>query len=381
MLYFWPMLGLLIKDYYLDFAAHVPTSKQAVREFVKYSSPMYGNANSIHRYGIRARKALNLCKKTLRITLQSKSDTNVVFTSGGSESNELAIRSVHERWRNSSQEKPVAIISAIEHASIRSNHFLNDNFNVMEIPVDSKGYVAMDTLEKQLEKTDSVAFVSIIFQSSEIGTTQNCSRIGSLVRKYKNNNRFPYFHCDASQGTMYNKLDIQKMGTDLLTLCGQKFGSVQGSGVLIDVNNIVTRHGTPALATNAAFTKAFVLAQENVTVLKSAICGIKSRFVDLLKEMNISFLINGDIASPSGIINITFNTCTKDSEQLVVAFDSQGLAVSSKSACMGSQVHDSYVLGALGSTRANSIRFTLHHDLTENDLKNIVSRIAKVVND
>jgi len=377
------MLKLLFpqKRYYLDYAASTPVSKQVQLAMKPYWTDNFANPSSIHSAGKKVKLVVDQCEVRIKKITHASKNTKTVWTSGGTESNRLAIAAAIDAWKTHNPgEKFVVLSSKIEHASV--GVFLDShNEPLMEVEyvdLESDGQLDLDHLKNLLEKNKNVALVVVQLQSSEVGVTQNIKKIGEVVKV--TSGQFPLLHVDASQGLFYSALNMQAWQTDTLTLCAQKIHGPKGSGVLLCGKSLgVNREGTKAVGLIAGLTQAVDDAQKNIPANAKQISSLRKLLCDELRASNINFVCNGKEEVDSLVFNISFPDDKRDSEQLIVAFDHAGLEVSSKSACMGSQAENSQVLSVMGLQRNNSIRISLHHDLTVRDIKRVAKIITQVV--
>lgn len=375
------------KRYYLDSAASTPVVREVLQAMQPYWRDCFANPNSIHQSGRRAKQVVKQCEQRIKQLCNMGHDDQVVWTSGGTESNHLAIDYVIDQWKKDNPDQPYTIvISSIEHPSV-VDYLESKNDPLLQlqyIPVTQSGEIDLNYVGARLSKWQNVILVSCIFQSSEVGTTQPIKQLRNKVEELrdKSQNR-PLVHVDASQGMMYYKCNFTDWGVDLVTLCGQKIHGPKGVGVLLVKKDVeakpLHREGTPAVPQNVGITKAFELAQQNTNEKRQRIMELRSLLFEQLNSLDVDFRINCIPTEYSLVINLSFNHDSRDSEQLVVAFDQAGLEVSSKSACMGSQAEDSRVLSAMGLYPTNSIRLCLHHSMKEKDIKEIAKRISNII--
>lgn len=368
------------KRYYLDYAAATPVSLAVERAMRPYWSKQYANPHSIHQSGVVAHQVVNQCEKKIRQVCHMGTGDGVVWTSGGTESNHLVIDYAIDQWKKSSPGEPyTVIISSVEHPSVVDylESKSDPSLSVEYIPVDTLGVIDLRFLETRLLKNSHVALVSCVFQNSEVGATQPIKELARLIKKHLPQT---LVHTDASQGMMYHQCNFSDWGVDMVTLCGQKIHGPKGSGALLIEKGIeISREGTPAVPLIVGMTKALAQVQKNVNSNKQKIVDLRKFLFQKLDECGVEYVVNGNKKELSLIINLSFPSDDRDSEQLVITFDQVGLEVSSKSACMGSQAEDSRVLSAMGLHPKNSIRLCLHHSMKKKDLERIAGRIQRVL--
>ncbi len=378
-------MSMFNKRYYLDYAASTPVVPQVMQAMKPFWSDSFANPNSIHQSGLKAKQALQDSVRQVNTLANMEHNGKVVWTSGGTESNHLAIAYARGHWKASHSHDPYTImISSIEHPSVvnylESIH--DPLLNIVYVPVDEEGLVKLEFVTKNIASWENVILASCIFQSSEVGTTQPIKKLSEIIRKESPDT---LIHTDASQGMMYHKLNAQDWDVDMITLCGQKIHGPKGIGALL-CRNLGTgflnnEKGTSAVPLIAGFTKALELAQANTERSSVEIQKLTQVFLQNLKEHDIAYVLNGRTEEASCILNLSFPSDDRDSEQLVVAFDQHGLEVSSQSACMGSQAEDSRILLTMGLSPTNSIRLCLHHEMGSRDIKHITQKIKAIIKD
>jgi len=246
---------------------------------------------------------------------------------------------------------------------------------IVYINLKKNGKLDLGHVRLLLEQNENIALLSLQLQSSQIGVTQELKKIGELKK-----NTFPTIHIDASQGVFYNNVNMQDWNADTLTICAQKIHGPKGSGILLcKPDRVPVREGTPAAPLIAGVSHALTEAQKNTHKHALLIQTRRKELFQELRRLKVNFVCNGEEEVDSLVVNMSFPKDTRDSEQMIIAFDQVGLEVSSKSACMGSQAQDSILLSSMGLKQNNSVRISLHHDLGSGDIKKIAKRIKSVV--
>jgi cysteine desulfurase len=379
----WPFTRTNTTRIYADYAAATPVDKQVLQAMQPYWSQYFANPNAQYESARTARAVLDDCVQAVRQTAGMSKEGSVIWTSGGTESNHLAIDFAIKQWKAlHPREEYTIIISSIEHPSVVDfvESITDPLCTIVYIKVDREGGIQLDDLGARLPSVVNPIIVSCIFQSSEVGTTQPIKEIAKLVHKHRQN-AFPYMHTDASQGMYYHSLNFQDWGIDMCTICGQKIGAPKGSGALLASPDIdINREGTPAVPLIVGLTAAWERAQSQVEASRKRIQEQRTLLFKALDYRQVSYVVNGDTDANSLVVNLSFPDCARDSESLIVAMDQLGVEVSSKSACVGSQQADSRVLAAMGANPANSLRISLHHTMSEGDISRIAEALAEVVN-
>jgi len=369
------------KKYYLDYAASTPVSTSVHNAMRQYWSEDFANPNSIHSSGCKVANVVDQCVQNIKQIAGAEKNSIVLWTSGGTQSNHLAINSVVNKWKYKNPNTKYSIVTShLEHASVYEyfDHLKDPNLTIHYVDISETGKIS-ETHLTELLKDPSVIMVTSQLQSSEIGTTQDLKKIGSVIKKINTN---IHFHIDASQGVFYHNIDMQQWKADSVTLCAQKIEGPKGVGVLLTQRDMnMLKMGTPSVPLIVGMNRALADAQKSVIEQSEKILQLREQLLyEMRNNQRIGFVSNGDENEKSLVLNLTFENEERDSEQLIIAFDNEDLEVSSKSACMGSQAEKSVVLMAMGLRRTNSIRISLHHDLKKKEIKKISKRIAGVLN-
>lgn len=369
------------KRIYADYAAATPLSKEVLQQMKPYWRKHFANPHAQYKSARAVRTILDNCTAAMRRTAGMTKEGRVIWTSGGTESNHLAIDYAIKQWKSHHPDETYTIIiSSVEHPSVVDYvESITDPLCTVEyIAVDGEGGIQLDDLEARLPSVENPILVSCIFQSSEVGTTQPIKELAKLVHKHKQD-EFPYIHTDASQGMYYHKLNFQDWGIDLCTICGQKISGPKGSGALLTAADInINREGTPAVPLIVGLTTAWERAHKQMHISHTRIQELRTLLFEGFNNHKISYNINGNKEADSLIVNLSFPKCSRDSESLIVAMDELGVEVSSKSACVGSQKADSRVLQAMGKQPTNSLRISLHHSMNERDISRITQALVQV---
>jgi cysteine desulfurase len=370
---------------YFDNSATTKPFPEVIDSFVKVSSDFFGNPSSIHRLGVEAESLLGQARKQIGELLQINSG-EVYFTSGGTESNNLAIKGTALMNRNRGKH---IITSAVEHASVREafQQLKEHGFRITVVPVDKEGRVSVSAIEEAI--CHDTILVSIMHVNNEVGTIQPIEEIGDMLKG------FPkiLFHVDYVQGVGKVALDIQKHKIDLCSISGHKFHGLKGTGVLIVREGIQIsplfsggnqewklRSGTENVAGVVSMAKALRLT------LRSYETGLRKLSevqIYLLKELHK--LQDVVIHTPSKgraphIIN--FSVKGFRGEVFVHALEQKGLIVSTTSACSSKKKAISHTLLAMNVSKEiaeSSIRLSLSYDNTLEEAKKAITIIQTTV--
>ena len=380
---------------YLDYASLTPIDPQVIREVNKYSSITYTNPSSLYFEGVSAKKALIQGRKIVADFINAHSD-EIVFTSGGTEANNLALNGVIQSARANGIEKPHIIISSIEHSSIIEtvNILEKQGCEVTRLSVNHSGIVSLDELRKSIKA--NTVLVSIMTVNNEVGTIQPIREIAKIVRRARlksdepaggdsspdlseakrrenpvaprgrMNNVYPLFHTDSAQAAIYQDLNVEKLGVDLLTLDGSKAYGPRGIGCLYirrntPINPIIygggqefgMRSGTENLPAIMGFAKALQIAK--IQVLRFRIQELKDMMISGLKAIYPNIVVNGGGEVSPHVLNVSIPGI--DNEFFVLQLDAKGVACSTKSSCLRDE-DESYVLKAMGIDSKISVRFS-----------------------
>lgn len=351
-----------MKRIYLDYASLTPIDNGVKREVKKYSGEEYTNSNALYLSAVKAKKALEQAKSTVAKILHAHPD-EIIFTSGGTESNRLVLENCGGH----------IIISAIEHSSVIKD------LDATHVPVDQTGKIDLDLLREAI--TEETTLVSVMLVNNEIGSIEPISEIAKIVReaRKKNNSKYPLLHTDACQAAVHIPLYVEKLGVDLLTLDGNKIYGPRGVGMLYVKRGTleIERDGTHNLPGIIGFAKALEIVEKKREKETKRIQELKEYFFKELKNINSKIKVNGDEKnSTPHILNVSIPNI--DNEYFVLQLDAQGIECSTKSACL--RDHDeSYVLKAIGANSKDSVRFSFGRKTSKGDLKRTTKIIEKIL--
>ncbi len=398
-------MAMFRKRIYLDYASLTPIDPRVSREMKRFSAPEFANPSSWYREGVDAKKALDTSRKTVADFLHALPD-EIIFTSGGTEANSLAIQGVVKAAKVAGIEKPHIIISAIEHSSIIETCKMMEvgGCEVTKVGVDPRGVILLDELKRSIKL--NTVLISVMTVNNEIGTVQPIREIAKILRHANNEfnrarlaetHNYPLFHTDAAQAALYNELYVEKLGVDLLTLDGSKIYGPRGMGCLYikrdtPIKPIIQgggqeygmRSGTENLPGIAGFAKAVeIIRIERLNKETPPAGGERSNFfrhlmIEGLKKIKPDIKVNGpadevDNDSTNNDSHRVADKLTKfsavsphilnvsipgiDNEFFVMQLDARGVACSTKSSCLRDE-SESYVLKAIGADSKESLRFS-----------------------
>ena len=375
-------------EVYLDNAATTRAAKEVVDMVSKVMLEDYGNPSSKHIKGVTAE---NYIKETASIIAKSLKcqEKEIVFTSGGTESNNMAI--IGAAMANKRKGTHV-IVSGIEHSSVKEPFlYLEDNgFRVTFLPVDSDGVISLDALKEDLD--DETILVSVMMVNNEIGTIEPIGEIGDIVKKY---NQDIIFHVDAIQA--YGKLRIipKRLGIDLLTVSGHKIHGPKGTGFIYirektKLKPIILgggqqkgmRSGTENVPGIAGLGKAVELIYNSAFEEKTeAMYELRRWFISCLKEIE-GVKINGreDEQAAPHVVSVSFDGIR--AEVLLHALEDKGIYVSSGSACSSNRPGLSSTLVAIGLAKDlldSTLRFSFSYETTKEELEYTVGVLKELL--
>jgi len=371
---------------YFDHNATTPVDAQVVDRMTRVLADEFGNASSIHRFGQRAKAILDEARTAVADLIKAD-PSEVVFTSGGTEADNFAIRGVAEALEPTGRRHLVA--SSIEHEAVLNTFkaLARRGWTTTLLPVDASGVVAPAALEAAL--TDKTALVSVMHANNEIGTIQPIVELAAIAHA-----RGALFHTDAVQSVAKIPVDARGLGVDLLSLSAHKFNGPKGAGALwIKRGTRITatmtggkhernrRAGTENVPAIAGLGVAATLASGKLTAEGLRVAGLRDRLEREILARVPKTAVNGapDRRVPN-TTNISFDGV--EAESLLIALDLEGIGVSTGSACSSGTLEPSHVLRAMGLAThrtQNSIRMSLGAANTDAEIDYLLEKLPKVV--
>lgn len=371
---------------YADNAATTRVSEPVLQAMMPYFTEQYGNASSIYELGRSAKKALETARETVAKSIGAE-PSEIFFTSGGSESDNWAIRSVCERL--AAKGKKHIITSVFEHHAIlhTCQAMEKNGFEVTYLPVYENGIVKPEDVKNAIR--EDTAIVTIMYANNEIGTIQPVEEIAAICRE-----KGVIFHTDAVQAVGHVKIDVHAQGIDMLSVSGHKIHAQKGVGALyvrkgIPMTNLIyggaqernRRAGTENLPAIVGFAKAMELANTDIEERGRKTAVLRDRLIDGILKLPRTRL-NGDREKRlPGTVNISIEGV--EGESLLLMLDMNGICASSGSACTSGSLDPSHVLLALGlkhEVAHGSLRLSINEDTTDEDVDYILEVVPKVVN-
>ena len=375
---------------YLDHSATTPVDKRVVEAMLPYLTEKFGNASSVHLFGQEVRAAVDRGRREVAELISARPN-EIVFVSGGTEANNLAIRGLCDTHTSG---KGHLITSSIEHPSVRGicEALEKQGWEVTRLAVTEDGIVTVGDVRNALRP--NTVLVSVMLANNEIGTIQPIAEIGALVREARLQNPQLRFHTDAVQAAGRLPLNVKELGCDLLSLSAHKLHAPQGVGALyvrrgvrLMTQNLgghqerERRAGTEAVPNIVAFGAAANLADRELVERNEHTTRLRDRFENELTARVPDIVFNGDPDQRlSHISNISFRFI--EGEGLLISLDLQGVAVSTGSACSSGTLEPSPVIRALGRNEElarGAIRFSFGKDNTEEDVDYVLEVLPRVV--
>ncbi len=380
-----------MKQIYMDFAATSPVKDKVLQAMLPYFSNNFGNPSSIHRFGRVARKAVEDSRAVVAKFFKV-SPEEIIFTSGGTESDNLAIKGLINVLNLSATYKPHIITSAFEHHAVLETceDLERRGFaEVTYIKPNKDGIVAPEDVKDAIKK--NTVLVTIMYVNNEIGTVQPIEKIAKIVKKINKN---IYIHTDAVQAIEYQPCDIAKLGVDMLSLSAHKFGGPKGVGVLFLAKGIKIhreniggaqefklRAGTENVPGIVGMAQALaMLNKQKITDIQKLEKNRDYFISEILTKIPDCFLNGSAILRNPNNINISFKYI--EGEAILLHLNAVGIAASSGSACTSGSLDPSHVLLAIGLRHEDahgSIRFTIDSNTTKKDIDYVVKNLERIV--
>jgi len=375
-----------MKRIYLDHNATTPVHPEVLEAMLPYFKDKFGNPSSIHGFGREAKVALQEAREKVA-QLLGVSSSEIFFTAGGTESDNLAVKGTAFANRNKGKH---IITSRIEHhAILESCKFLEkEGFNVTYLPVDSKGVVYPEDLQKAVQ--NDIILVSIMYVNNEVGSIQPMEDISRIVK-----DKGIYLHTDAVQALGKIPIDVRKLNVDMLSMSGHKIYGPKGVGAIYIRKGVrITpwshgghhersrRAGTENIPGIVGFAKAVELTLRELDDQNRHLKNLTETFYRKLVETVPDVILNGDLNSRAvNTLNLSFKGV--EGESIILSLDLKGVAVTSGSACTSGTLEPSHVLSAMGiapEIAQGAIRFSFGRGNTMEDVEYVASILPEIVN-
>lgn len=372
------------------------SDKKTKKIYLDYASSIDPNPSSIHREGVEAKNQLENARTEVAEVLRAQ-PREIIFTSGGTESNNIAIQGIVFAWKGKGL--PHIITTNIEHPSVLFTFKLMEKRKLAQIsivPVEENGIVDPKKIKKEIKK--NTVLVSVMYANNEIGTIQPIREIAKEIRHFRKQkaegkNFLPFFHTDAVQAANYLDLSVERLGVDLLSLSGSKIEGSGRVGALYKKNEtplervfgggdqeMGLRPGTENLPEILKFSHALKSTQKIKEKEAERLIKIRNYFLNKIVE-NFQIILNGDLENrlPNNI-NITIPKIPSD--LLVIELSAKGIMASAKSACKSLDAQASHVIEAIrqGKKGGNdSLRLTLGRGTSKKDIDAAILALSRIL--
>jgi cysteine desulfurase len=377
-----------MKKVYMDYAATTPVDKEVIKEMNPYFDKYYGNASSIHSFGRRAFEAIENAREQVGKLIAATGE-EIIFTSGGTESDNLAIKGVAYLNKKKRDTKgPHIITCAIEHPAVLETckHLEKQAFNIEYLPVDKFGIIDLKKLEEAISK--DTFLITIMFANNEIGTIEPMEEIGKIAKKHN-----ILFHTDAVQAVGKIPIDINKLNIDLLSISSHKIYGPKGVGALyirkgVKLQTIAhggghekglrsSTHNTPGIV---GLGKACELGKNRLKKDAAHMKILRDGLIKDIIKIEQSYLNGHPVKRLANNAHFCFNAI--EGESLNLMLDKEGIAAATGSACSSKKLQASHVLLALGvdpTESHGSLRLSLGRMSTKEDIDYVVDVLPKIV--
>jgi cysteine desulfurase len=371
---------------YFDYNATTPWAPEVIEAVGVASRDIFGNASSVHHFGQQAKAAIDDARSAIA-SLLNGDPSEIVFTSGGTESDNFAIRGAAEALDATGRRHLIA--SAIEHEAILNTckALARRGWKITLVPVDQSGIVSPERVREAISR--ETALVSVMHANNEIGTIQPIAAIAAIAHEHG-----ALMHTDAVQSTAKIPVDVRALGIDLLTLSAHKFNGPKGAGALwikrgTRMLPILTggkhernrRAGTENVPAIVGLGVAARLAAQKLASEAVRVAALRDRLEQGIVASVPGTMINGDLRQRvPNTTNISFDRV--EAESLLIALDLEGIAVSTGSACSSGTLEPSHVLRAMGFSAhrtQNSLRFSLGQFSTDAEVQQVLDVLPRLV--
>lgn len=370
---------------YLDHSATTPVRPEVTHLMLKYLTDEFGNPSTIYSYGREAKRALEKARGQVAGLINAQPE-EIIFSSGGTEANNLAIAGVAHAYAGKGKH---IITSAIEHHAVLDacRSLEKEGFRITVLPVDEDGIVHVDEVQRAI--TEETILISIMHVNNEVGAIQSIAEIGQLAKEQQ-----IIFHTDAVQSLGKILVDVEKFQVDLLTGSSHKIYGSKGTGFLYLRKGVklaplifgggqerVYRPGTENVPGIVGLGLAAELAAKEMETEIPRLTVLRNKLINGLEERIPHTRLNGHAERR---IPVNVNMCFEfvEGEALLLSLDLKGICASSGSACSSGSVEPSHVLLAMGLSRESasaSVRMTLGRDNTDADINYVLEQLPPLV--
>lgn len=377
-----------MKKVYMDNGATTQVDKEVIKEIMKYFDKYYGNASSIHSFG---REALNAIEKSREhvASLLNANEDDIIFTSGGTESDNIAVKGIAYHNKNKRNTKgPHIITSKIEHPAVLETckHLEKQGYKVKYLPVDKYGLINPDDLEETITK--DTFLITIIFANNEIGTIEPIQEIGKIAKEHN-----IIFHTDAVQAVGKVPIDINQLNIDLLSISSHKIYGPKGVGALfvrkgVKLPSIAHGGGHEKGIRSGTYNTPGIVGLGKACELGRIRLDKDTNHMGELRDSLIKKILNIEESYLNGhpekrlVNNAHFRFTAIEGESLNLMLDDKGIASATGSACSSVKLQASHVLIAIGLDPAEShgsLRLTLGRKNSNEDVEYVAGAVPEVV--
>lgn len=370
---------------YLDNAATTKTRPEVVEAMLPYFTENFGNASAIYSIADASKEAMDSARATIAKTINAKA-SNIIFTAGGSEADNLALKGVAESYEN--RGKHIITTNIEHHAILHTCEYLEKRgFEVTYLPVDEEGLVSAAQVKDAIR--EDTILVSVMFANNEIGTIEPIAEIGAVCKEAG-----VLFHTDAVQAYTQVPIDVEAMNIDLLSASGHKFNGPKGIGFLyarkgVRLESLIhggaqerkKRAGTENIPGIVGMARAAEINIANMAERTSKEAELRDYLMDSIAEKIPHVKLNG---SREHRLPNNSNCCFRfiEGESLLMLLDQAGICGSSGSACTSGSLDPSHVLLAIGLPHEiahGSLRLTLSEETTKEDIDYVVEKLVGIV--
>ncbi|MGD8719364.1 MAG: cysteine desulfurase family protein [Candidatus Zixiibacteriota bacterium] len=371
---------------YLDYNATTPTAPEVFEAMAPFFSDNFANPSNLHAFGLRANKPVTAARRKVAELLGAASPEEIVFTGGGSEADNLAVKGVAFARRDAGRH---VVTSAVEHPAVlvTCEWLASEGYDVSFLAPDERGVISPETLAAVLR--DDTILASIMHTNNEVGTVEPIAELAAVARE-----RGVLFHTDAVQSVGKVPVNVKDLGVDLLSISAHKFYGPKGVGVLyvregVDLVPVILgghqeegrragTHNTPGIV---GLARALELAVENLSTEGPRLAALRDELRDGVMAMAGSVVI---MTPERGVVPNTLNVCFPgiDGESLMLALDMEGVSAATGSACASGSDEPSHVLTAMGcrpEIARGSIRFSLGKYTRPEDVRRVLEVLPAVV--
>ena len=395
---------------YFDHSATTPMDKKVLSAITPYFIEKFGNPSSIHSFGQTAMAGVDKAREQVAEFLNCEPG-EIIFTSGATESDNLALRGVIGALKRQGVKKPHIITSLIEHDAVLQPclEMEKEGVEITFLPVKSNGVVDLEKFKKAIK--DNTVLVSVMYVNSEVGSIQPIREIGKIIEKINKNKlnewkkgrtkdrgekpRPIYFHTDATQALNFLPCNTKYLHADLLSLSGHKIYGPKGVGALFIKNGVPLKaiqlggHHEKNLRSGTLNVPGIVglgaaislLGEKTVKNNNAKIAKLRDMLVNGIKKNIPDVILNTDREN-STPAHAHFSFLSVEGESILIALDLEGMAVSTGSACASGSLKASHVLLAMGIKKEiahNSIRFSLGKNNTEAEIKRVIKILPPII--